>query len=199
MLPAKKIANPVGNSDRHKILLCVGRLSYQKNLEVLIKAFSLITDEFQDWTLQIIGDGENLNNLNNIVAESNIQNKVELRGAIKDIETAYEQANLFCLPSRWEGFPNALAEALAHGLPAVGFSECAGVNSLIQSGKNGLLASGNNDPMTLAKALQQLMASPDNRRDMGQEAIETVALYKPDAVFDQWERLFLEVSGRGEI
>lgn len=91
MLPAKKIANPVGNSDRHKILLCVGRLSYQKNLEVLIKAFSLITDEFQDWTLQIIGDGENLNNLNNIVAESNIQNKVELRGAIKDIETAYEQ------------------------------------------------------------------------------------------------------------
>lgn len=103
------------------------------------------------------------------------------------------------MPSRWEGFPNALAEALAHGLPAVGFSECAGVNSLIQSGKNGLLASGNNDPMTLAKALQQLMASPDNRRDMGQEAIETVALYKPDAVFDQWERLFLEVSGRGEI
>jgi len=96
---------------------------------------------------------------------------------------------LFCLPSLWEGFPNALAEALAYGLPAVGFSDCAGVRDLIVSGKNGLLAEGNGDSETLAKALEMLMVSTETRRVMSEAAIESVKTYSPEKIFSQWEQL----------
>lgn len=191
-------ANMPDENGRFKILT-VGRLSAQKQQHVLINAFADISRHYPAWDLVIVGDGALRPNLEKLIKDKGLQDRVFLVGKSTNVYEWMTRSHLFCLPSQWEGFPNALAEALAHGLPAVGFSECAGVNALIQPGKNGLLASGNNDPMALAKVLQQLMASPDNRRDMGQEAIETVALYKPDTVFDQWERLFLEVSGRGEI
>jgi glycosyltransferase involved in cell wall biosynthesis len=87
-----------------------------------------------------------------------------------------------------------LAEALAHGLPAIGFAECAGVRDLIVHGRSGLLAEGNEDPETLALVLDKAMSRGELRRSMGSEAIASVKRLDPPRIFSQWEQLLFEVA-----
>ncbi len=185
-------ANPGGVPGQVKILLSIGRLSYQKNYTVLIKAFAALAPEFPEWTLKIVGDGEEKDVLINLVRDLGIKNRVEIMGAVKDVKALYGAAHLFCLPSRWEGFPNALAEALAHGLPAVGFAGCPGVSDLIGEGINGMLARGSDNQDALAEALRSLMTDDKKRMRCGHAAVKSMEPYKPEAIFDAWERFFLQ-------
>jgi glycosyltransferase involved in cell wall biosynthesis len=118
---------------------------------------------------------------------------------VKDVSALYRASHLFCLASRWEGFPNALAEALAHGLPAVGYADCCGINELIEPGRNGLLAAGNGNVETLADTLGQLMANAAARQVMGAAAVESMRAYTPQAVFDRWEAVLAEVAQRRAV
>lgn len=171
-------------------LLAVGRLSYQKNFESLISAFARIASGLPQWDLVILGEGELRAKLEMLVSQRGLSSRVHMPGAVKDISAQYAQANLFCLPSLWEGFPNALAEALAHGLPAVGFAESAGVNVLIEHGVMGMLAPGNGDDEVLAETLATLMADPQKRQLFGTRASESMQQYAPERIMDQWESLF---------
>jgi glycosyltransferase involved in cell wall biosynthesis len=119
---------------------------------------------------------------------------VLLPGVSSSVEKWYVSSHLFCLPSQWEGFPNALAEALAHGLPGVGFAGCAGVRDLIVHGINGYLADSNGDVVTLAKALEVLMSNPCLRASMSPKAIESVGPFEAHRIFSQWEKLLSEVA-----
>ena len=129
------------NNGRFRVL-SVGRLSYQKNNESLIFAFNALAEQFPSWDLMILGEGDERPQLERLVREAGFADRVRLLGAKANVAEWYEGAHLFCLPSRHEGFPNALAEAQAHGLPAVGFAGCAGVNELIQDGKTGFSREG---------------------------------------------------------
>jgi GalNAc-alpha-(1->4)-GalNAc-alpha-(1->3)-diNAcBac-PP-undecaprenol alpha-1,4-N-acetyl-D-galactosaminyltransferase len=168
-------------------LLSVGRLAYQKHYESLITAFSKLADRFLNWDLHIVGEGEDRRKLEAIISEKGLSGRAFLLGTFKDPSDCYLGAHLFCLPSRWEGFPNTLAEAFAHGLPAVGYAGCAGVNVLIENGQTGLLASGNGDPESLARSLAELMDDGEKRREMGAAARASMAPYAPDLVMDRWE------------
>ena len=186
---AKGIAEPQGGEGPY-ILLSVGRLEYQKNMQVLVKAFSYLAEEFPDWVLRIAGEGEERKEIEELIYKHRLKDRVSLLGNVEDVEKEYISAHLFCLTSRWEGFPNALVEAFAHGLPAVGFAECAGLNELIRTDENGLLAKGYLDPKTLADSLRVLMADKNARQRYGTAAVSVVDLYRPDKVYDKWEALF---------
>lgn len=188
--PASGQASPGGSMSMSRTLLSVGRLSYQKNYFCLIDAFSALAPNFPDWILTIAGEGEDRSLLEKRVADYNLQDRISLPGAAKDTGFLYRSAHLFCLPSRWEGFPNVVAEALSHGLPVVGFSGCAGTSDLVRHGENGLLAAGNDNPDSLAATLAELMSDPDRRQKMGIEAAESMKIYQPDRIFDLWETLF---------
>ena len=192
--PAKEYASPGGEGARVKILLCVGRLAYQKNIDVLIEAFSKLTEDFPDWQLVIAGAGEDEQKLKKMISAYDMEEKITLSGAVGDVAGLYRSAQLFCLPSRWEGFPNALAEALAYGLPSVGFAGCSGVCDLIDDGINGLLAAGNGDVDSLAQTLRLLMGDGARRVRMGKAAVLSMAPYEPEQIFDQWENFFQSVS-----
>jgi glycosyltransferase involved in cell wall biosynthesis len=192
------IPNPVFQPQRHakpgqgaeKILLSVGRLSYQKNYGVLIDAFAKIATEFPDWTLKIVGEGEEKEQLEKRAENLRISGQVQFANTVKNVSDLYCSSHLFILPSRWEGFPNALAEALAHGLPSVGFRECLGVRDLIHDGINGILADKIDNADTLAAALRTLMKDDKRREEMGIAASNSMKPYAPEAVFDQWENFF---------
>lgn len=192
--PATCFASPGSNKLKKKILLTVTRLAYQKNNDVLIESFASLSPNFPDWELIIAGTGDDEEHIKSMVRKLGIENKVTLLGAVKDVQSLYISSNLFCLPSRWEGFPNALAEAMAHGLPSVGFSECCGVRDLIQDNKTGLLAKGKENKESLTEALTKLMEDDNKRTKMGEAAIESVTQYHPELIFDQWEKLFEETK-----
>ena len=188
---APQLAEP-GNpkQDGRYQLLSVGRLSYQKNYSSLIKAFSEIAQIHPDWDLVIYGDGEEKEQLEELIKDKGLSERILLPGKTKTPSLAYSSSNLFCMPSRWEGFPNAVAESLSHGLPVVGFQSCAGVSHLIDHGKYGYLAKGNGDYETLAKELGKLMSDAKLRENMGVSGFEAMKQYRPEKVMDQWETTF---------
>ncbi|MGZ9096688.1 MAG: glycosyltransferase family 4 protein [Micavibrio sp.] len=193
VFPARCQATPAGIEGQKKTMLSVGRISYQKNFDVLIDAFSRICTEFPDWHLLIAGDGEGRHELNEKIIQRGLESKITLAGAVSDVELHYCSSHAFCLPSRWEGFPNALAEAMAHGLPVIGFRECAGVNDLIQHQKNGILADGNGNVDTLTASLREIMQNAEARILMGQAGSNAMKNYAPKKIFDLWETLFRNV------
>ena len=194
--PALALAKPAGQSGETKRLLSVGRLSYQKNQTVLIEAFAQLADQLPDWHLILVGDGEDELKLKQWVADKGLEDRVEFVGAVKEVEPYYLSSHLFVLPSRWEGFPNALAEAMAHGLPVVGYAGCAGVSHLITHEKTGFLAEGNGSVESLTEALYILMRDSDARQRIGADAAAAMLEYAPPAIFDRWERLFHQLSGQ---
>lgn len=194
VFPAQSHACPQGEPGEQKTLLSIGRLSYQKNYFVLIRAFAVLCKDFPQWRLVIAGEGEDRKRLEAEIAESGLSDKVTLPGAADDVGSLYSQSHLLCLPSLWEGFPNVLAEALSHGLPGVGFAGCAGVRDLIQDGENGLLAEGNGNVESLAGCLQTLMADDEKRVRMGQAGIRSMKAYNPEQIFDTWEKFLKETA-----
>ena len=188
------LANAAGENNTPRRLLCVGRLCFQKNQAVLVDAFALLAGELPDWQLEIVGDGADEETLRTLVSHHGLEKRVSFHGVQHDIPFFLQRSHLFCLPSRWEGFPNALSEALAHGLPAVGFKDCMGINDLIQNGINGVLADGADDAQSLSLALGTLMKDDGARRTMGLAAAGSVAIFQPKAIYDHWERTLVDVA-----
>lgn len=185
-------ADPTGGSK--KTLLCVGGLRPEKNHESLIRAFAMILPEHRDWRLRVVGEGGLRSRLISLIRELDIEPHVQLVGATASVEIEYQRAQLFALPSLYEGFPNALAEALAHGLPVIGFADCPGTNELIRTRTNGILVSERDRVSGLAAALDELMSSPEKRRAMGTAAVDSVADYSLDRITDKWEDLLRSVA-----
>jgi GalNAc-alpha-(1->4)-GalNAc-alpha-(1->3)-diNAcBac-PP-undecaprenol alpha-1,4-N-acetyl-D-galactosaminyltransferase len=188
VLPTALQARPdIPGPDCRYRLLSVGRLGFQKNYSILIEAFGRLASQFPNWDLSIIGEGKDRKDLEALIRSHSLEDRVVLHGTTKSIAQWYASSHLFCLPSRWEGFPNALAEALAHGLPAIGFAGCAGVNDLIVNGHNGLLAEGNDNIEGLTHTLEMLLGRGTLRRAMGSQGPDTVRQFDPTGIFVRWE------------
>lgn len=193
---ASGLAEPCGRPGEEMRLISVGRLSYQKNQAALIEAFALLAGRAPEWRLVLVGAGEDEGRLRELVARCGLSERVEFTGAVKDVESQYLRSHAFCLSARWEGFHNALAEAMAHGLPAVGYVGCAGTGQLIRHGETGLLAAGNGSVEALAETLAGLLMDAGQREHLGRAAAQDMARFTPHLIFDRWETLFREVAGR---
>jgi glycosyltransferase involved in cell wall biosynthesis len=169
-------------------LLVVSRLdAAQKRVDCLIRAFSRVATEYPNWDLLIIGNGPENSNLHRLIVEFGLAGRVKIEPAMLDVFNVYAKVHLFAIPSLWEGFSNALAEAMKHGLPAVGFSGAAGVAELI--GDGGWLAKGLDDEVALAGELANAMANDTERIRRGQVAAELMRRFEPEQQFDRWAEL----------
>ncbi|WP_085578701.1 glycosyltransferase [Thalassospira mesophila] len=175
-------------------LLTVSRLdSTQKRLDILINAFARIADLHPEWQLRIVGDGPEQKKLDLLIRELGVTESVTLEPAVSDIFSVYQESHLFVLPSLWEGFPNALAEAMAHGLPAVGFSDAEGVSDLISHGA-GWLAPGSDDVVSLADTLSHAMSDHLARAKNGTIAAERMLNFDSTKIIDQWVSMLDKLS-----
>lgn len=182
--------NQVKLINHPKILLSVGSLTPQKNQACLISAFALIADRFSDWTLRIAGEGPLRPELEFQVKDLGLSNRVSLPGNLTNIGQEYEQADLFVLPSSYESFGLATAEAIMYGLPAVGFADCPGTNTLIRPGENGVLVHGEDKVHALAESLAALMGDPHALQRLQNAPTEWLqAAYSLESVLDTWEQL----------
>ena len=184
------------NSSGRYTVLAVGRLDdIQKRLSCLIDGFAKVAGRHPTWDLEIVGDGPDKDMLLECIARNGLDIRVRLLPTQREVSGAYARSNLFSMASRWEGFPNALAEAMAHGLPAVGFGEAGGVAHLIEDGETGWLARGVDDPGTLAEALDCAMSDATERARRGARAVEAMRVYAPDVQYDKWHSLVEVVAG----
>ena len=166
-------------------IAAVGRLSAQKNHALLIRAFSRLPDTGD--RLVIYGEGELRPALEALVEELGLSGRVLLPGQCDDVPRALGGAKLFVLPSDYEGMPNALLEAMALGLPCISTDcPCGGPASVIRSGENGLLVP-TGDEEALSRAMAALLSDAERRRTLAENARQTAAGFRPDAVFRQWE------------
>jgi glycosyltransferase involved in cell wall biosynthesis len=171
-------------------LLAVSRLDrMQKRLHTLIDAFAQIERAHPEWDLLIVGDGPDKAALGRLAIDRGVAGRVRMESSAANISQTYAASHLFVIPSRWEGFSNSLAEALAHGLPAVGFRGAPGVAQLIADGETGWLADGADDANSLAMVLDRAMADRAERARRGASAVARMEGYAPEAQFDRWADL----------
>lgn len=181
-----------------KTLLSVGRLEHQKDHLTLVEAFSRLAESFPDWRLRIVGEGVLRPRLEERARTLGVDGRIGLPGVIEDIGAEYARAQIFASSSRYESFGLSTAEALAYGLPVVGFADCPGTNELIEDGVNGVLVKASDRAAALAAGLGKLMSSPGLRADLGAAGPASVERFAPGKIADLWEALFKAVAARGE-
>ena len=168
-------------TERPLILIGVGSLAQlYKGFDVLLEAFKKCLDEALDVRLVLIGDGKYRNELEALAARLGVQNRVTFLGQLPSGEPVRDQldrAHVFVMPSRVEGMPSAMIEAMARGLPCIG-SAVGGIPELLQEGA--LVPPG--DPSALAAAIQDVVTDPVRMARMAARNLEKARPFHEDAI-----------------
>ncbi len=189
------IYNPLTLSPRgmasfdHRKFLAVGRFSpLHKGFDILLKAFALFSKSNADWTLEIVGEGEEEKLYRQIIAEENLGHRVLISPFTSDIQRHYSAASFFVLSSRWEGQPLVLVEAMAHGLPVIS-SDIPVVRELL-TGNGASVMFNNGDAQGLAEIMKQ-MASTEEWDRMSKKAVEFSRGFDVGETCAKWNCVFV--------
>ena len=184
---------PKYEGESEKIIVGVGRLSKQKNFELLIRAFGRVADKFPEHNLVIYGKGNLLDSLKGLASELGVGDRVEFPGYVPDMPERLEKASMFVLSSDFEGMPNALMEAMASGLPCVS-TDCGGGGArfLIKNGENGLLVP-QKDEEAMARAMERILSDEVFALKLGENARKLQETLAPDKIYGEWEKFILKV------
>jgi glycosyltransferase involved in cell wall biosynthesis len=185
--PVGHLGNLTGNRvhDR-KFILGVGRLSYEKGFDQLIEAFADLNLRGID--LLIAGDGQEYAALQEQIKNLKIVKNVKLIGSKDNLQDYYDQAELFVLPSRNEGYPNALIEAMSLGCPCVAMDCEFGPSEIIRHQKNGLLVQDNNIK-ELTAAIYKILNNPILKNKLATNARQINTTNSLKNISSQWQKL----------
>jgi glycosyltransferase involved in cell wall biosynthesis len=187
-LPMPVVPASVGTARDRQGFVTVARLVPQKGIDVLIGALAQTTGPACGWMQTLVGDGPEREALELQVRQAGLQKRVRFLGFRPDPQTFLLQASVFVLPSRFEGMPNALLEAMAAGLAVVVTDASPGPLEVVKHGVSGLIVPSDN-PSALAAALDQLAADPGLRERLGTAARETLRGLDWPVVGPIWESL----------
>lgn len=180
---------------KRQVIINVGRLHYQKNQKLLINAFSHIHKKFSDYSLEIYGEGEMKEKLENYVKSMELEDCVTFMGNHSDILNKEKDAEIFVLSSDFEGMPNALIEAMALGMPVVSTDcPCGGPRELIKDHINGSLVPVG-DEKALVNAISELIENSKLKKKYSSEAVKIRELLNADSILREWESFCLEIIG----
>lgn len=168
-------------------LLIVGRLCKQKAHDVLFSAMALFPPELCEWWLSVVGRGQEEEPLRRLAEQLGIAARIQWHGQVENPDAFYRCADLFVLPSLYEGMPNALLEAMSQGLPPIVSDASPGPLEVVKDGVTGLVVPVG-DPQALANAIALLASQPDLRRRLGESARKEVEGYKIDRALVVWEQ-----------
>lgn len=171
------------------IICAMGRLAEEKGFDLLLSAFALTANKRPDWSLLILGKGSERENLLKQAKELEISDRVYMPGLVSDPTSFLKQCDLFILSSRFEGFPNALLEAMASGLPVVSFDCPSGPREIIRHGVDGLLVP-EEDVDTMAAVMDKLMSNEAERKRLANRAVEVTKRFDIQKVMGMWDALF---------
>lgn len=188
------IANPVEVSysprnvfSKKLELVTAGRLEKQKNQELLIKAFNIVSKNFPSLELKIYGEGSLRNNLQFLIESYNLSDKVKLCGNVSDLHKRISESTAFILTSEYEGLSNALIEAMMLGLPCI-TTDYSGADEIIKDNINGIIVPRNNI-YCLSKAIISLLENEELRENFSKNSLEIAKNYKKEIILKEWEKV----------
>jgi len=168
---------------REKTVISVGRLSREKGHQTLLEAFSKV--DAPDWQLELVGDGPERQRLERFAKELGIEERVHFLGSQRDVWRFLAKAEIFVLPSLYEGFPNALVEAMSVPLCCVASDCVAGPREIIAHGESGFLVEPGNEG-ELAKILARLIRDPELRARTAKKGLTVRNMYGAERIADEW-------------
>lgn len=174
-------------------IVAVGRLERQKGFDMLIEAFAAIATSFPQWSLTIYGEGPERQRLESQIRLHALDGRVGLPGVTAEPGAWTQDAGIFVLSSRFEGFPNVLVEAMAAGLPSVAMDCDYGPREIIEDGLTGLLVA-DQDVTALGEALSHLMADDSLRALMSKQAQAAAGRHSIHAVMEKWDGAILRFA-----
>jgi len=170
-----------------RVVLAAGRLGEEKGFDALIAAFHMLANQYPEWDLVILGEGPEREGLVQLRDRMRLGDRVYLPGRVGNPGDWYARADFYVLSSRFEGFPNTLVEAMAHGLPAVSFDCETGPADIIREGIDGYLVQPNEGAEGLVQGMSAMMADDDMRERMGAVAVSVRERFSPERVMAEWD------------
>jgi GalNAc-alpha-(1->4)-GalNAc-alpha-(1->3)-diNAcBac-PP-undecaprenol alpha-1,4-N-acetyl-D-galactosaminyltransferase len=189
-----RVAGRLADRSGEHVVVGMGRLDPQKQFDYLLRAFARCGGHHADWSLVVMGEGPERKNLEALAAQLGIAGRVRWTSVVAEPEEVLRRADFFVLSSRYEGFPNALLEAMACGLPVVSFDCPSGPREIIRHEIDGLLVPSQ-DLDALTAAVDRLMSNGTERQRLGARAREVTERFGLERVMAMWEDL-LRALGR---
>lgn len=180
------------------VMIAMGRLVPQKGFDLLIDAFGQVAERHRDWRLTILGAGPLLDELQRQAASRNLADRIRFAGNSPDPFPRLQAADLFVMSSRFEGFPLALCEAMACGLPVVSFDCPEGPADIIRHEVDGMLVPPQ-DVAALAAALDRLMGDPGMRQRLAARAPEVLSRFSLERTLAMWQPLFDKLTAKPRV
>lgn len=187
----KYISNPLSfkiekNLKKDKIILFVGRITKEKGVDILIKAWENIFEKYSDWKLILIGDGKDKEEFLER-SKSIFKNQIQFIPANNNIEKFYKKSSILVLPSLFEGFGMVILEAMSKGVCVIS-STTAGGKKLIINNENGILFPIG-DVEVLSNSIEKVIKDDILREKLVKKAYEQVKEYEIDKIYKEWEEL----------
>lgn len=187
----KIINNPIhitahATINKRKKIVAVGRLYEEKNHKLLINAFKNIHERYPEYKLFIFGEGKLRSLLEKQIDELDLKSAVFLPGNVEDIHDNIADAEMFVLPSNYEGLSNALLEAMMMGLPCIS-TDCSGSNEIIDNGYNGILINRGNEEQ-LYQAIETLIIDKKKAATIAKNGKKSVEHMNKSNVIVEWEK-----------
>ncbi len=176
-------------------LIAMGRLRPQKGFDLLLPAFAKLRAKYPDWHLTILGEGSMRSELEALRSQLGLVECVHLPGSVKNVNAHLRQAALFVMPSRFEGFPMALCEAMACGLPVLAADCLSGPREIVREGIDGILVPSE-DINALTTGLDRLMGDPALRQQLAQAAPQVLERFGLERVMEIWTDTVKQVVDR---
>jgi glycosyltransferase involved in cell wall biosynthesis len=191
--PLRRLPEPPEPRTRETFVLAVGRLNAQKGFDLLLRGFAGTRAAGSQWRLVILGEGGERQRLEGLCDELGLSGRVDMPGRVKDPESWMARAALVVQPSRYEGFPNVVLEAMAMGAPVIS-SDCrSGPSDIIKDGVNGRLVPVN-DVAALTQAMDELINNRAERERMGHTATSVRTEFSMDTIMPRWEDIVVGFS-----
>lgn len=176
-----------------RALVSMGRLAPEKGFDLLIRAFAPLAGTHPDFHLVILGEGGERGALEAARASCELEGRVHLPGRVENPMAFLRQCDLFVMSSRYEGFPMALCEAMASGLPVISFDCPTGPGEIIRDQVDGILVPAGDAP-ALTQAMGRLMGDAAARKAMGGRGPEGMLRFSEDRIMAEWDRLLSELN-----
>jgi glycosyltransferase involved in cell wall biosynthesis len=178
-----------------RLIIGMGRLVPQKGFDLLLDAFARVAGRHPEWSVKILGDGPQRDQIERQAASLGLKERVRFAGAVRDPFAELRAADLFVFSSRFEGFGLALLEAMACGLPVISFDCPSGPRDMIRNGVDGVLVKPQ-DVASLAAAMDQLMSDQQERERLADRAPEVMERFSKKEILTLWERVIHDVMER---